>query len=273
MAWTIYPITFGLALLAGLFVAVFGSSFRKRALAGGPELGLRAALPGHDCGLCGSYDCKGFARLLVSGSGDPGRCLPGGGDTESRLRALLGEKRAKPQVAVLRCSGDDSSAARLFAYEGARDCLAATRIHGGPKACGEACLGLGSCVPLCPLEAIRVEKGLAIIDPELCTGCGLCVEACPPRVIHLLPRDRDWYIACNSTRPPAEKVAVCRSSCTACGECERHSDEWQFALQGNLAAFTGQAGLSDKGIAAAAAVCPTSVIRHAGAESRRRKSS
>jgi ferredoxin len=40
------------------------------------------------------------------------------------------------------------------------------------------CAACGTCVAVCPFDAIRI-KDRAVIDPEKCTKCGLCVKACP----------------------------------------------------------------------------------------------
>ena len=43
----------------------------------------------------------------------------------------------------------------------------------------EKCTGCGLCVEVCPVEAIRLEGGVAVVDPKACTGCGTCVDECP----------------------------------------------------------------------------------------------
>lgn len=54
------------------------------------------------------------------------------------------------------------------------------RMHDETQAeVGEGCTGCGSCVKACPNEAIKVEKGKAVIDYEICYGCCACVGACP----------------------------------------------------------------------------------------------
>jgi L-aspartate semialdehyde sulfurtransferase ferredoxin len=50
----------------------------------------------------------------------------------------------------------------------------------------EKCFSCGSCVALCPVEAISVEKDSSIkFDKEKCVGssCSVCVDACPARAI------------------------------------------------------------------------------------------
>jgi len=41
------------------------------------------------------------------------------------------------------------------------------------------------CVDACPVEAITIVDGLAVIDEDLCTECGLCVEECPTGALEL----------------------------------------------------------------------------------------
>jgi len=42
----------------------------------------------------------------------------------------------------------------------------------------EECTGCGDCVEVCPLEAISLNDGKAVID-DVCTECGLCLDECP----------------------------------------------------------------------------------------------
>ena len=39
------------------------------------------------------------------------------------------------------------------------------------------------CLKICPHDAIRIEKNLAVIDYSLCTSCGLCAAVCPKKLI------------------------------------------------------------------------------------------
>ncbi|RKZ33156.1 hypothetical protein DRQ27_00855 [bacterium] len=46
------------------------------------------------------------------------------------------------------------------------------------KVVAEKCIGCRICVLECPVGAISIVNGKAVIDPEKCTGCGICVKAC-----------------------------------------------------------------------------------------------
>ncbi len=50
----------------------------------------------------------------------------------------------------------------------------------------EKCFSCGSCVALCPVEAIRIDEDSTVVfDKEKCVGstCSICVDACPARAI------------------------------------------------------------------------------------------
>jgi len=47
-----------------------------------------------------------------------------------------------------------------------------------------------ACMDACPSEAIELENGVLIIDPNLCNGCGECAPACPYGAIHI--NELDW---------------------------------------------------------------------------------
>lgn len=47
----------------------------------------------------------------------------------------------------------------------------------------EKCTGCGDCVKICPVEAIKLKSGLAVIDNEECLDCGACLDECPTEAI------------------------------------------------------------------------------------------
>jgi ferredoxin len=40
------------------------------------------------------------------------------------------------------------------------------------------CTGCGDCVDVCPVEALSVENGKAVVNDE-CIDCAACVNTCP----------------------------------------------------------------------------------------------
>jgi len=49
------------------------------------------------------------------------------------------------------------------------------------------CTLCGTCLPVCPVEAISEGDPKYVIDPDTCTDCGACVEECPVQAIS--PKD------------------------------------------------------------------------------------
>ncbi len=55
-----------------------------------------------------------------------------------------------------------------------------------PEVDEKACSGCGTCVSICPFEAMsKDEGGVAQVDERLCKGCGLCAASCPERAIKM----------------------------------------------------------------------------------------
>jgi NAD-dependent dihydropyrimidine dehydrogenase PreA subunit len=46
------------------------------------------------------------------------------------------------------------------------------------------CKNCSACVAVCPVDALRIINGKAIIDPSKCIECGKCVETCPVNAIY-----------------------------------------------------------------------------------------
>lgn len=49
----------------------------------------------------------------------------------------------------------------------------------------ESCTGCGACINICPVAAIRLEDGIAVIDHAVCDLDGICIPACPVAAIQL----------------------------------------------------------------------------------------
>jgi NAD-dependent dihydropyrimidine dehydrogenase PreA subunit len=53
----------------------------------------------------------------------------------------------------------------------------------------ELCIGCGSCVDRCQMEAISLDTDVAGIDQKRCIGCGSCIVDCPEDAISLIPKE------------------------------------------------------------------------------------
>lgn len=261
MPWFALPTAFGICLAASFLALSMGTFGERRRGRDADVARILAALPGHDCGLCGFADCRRFARALASREVDHRLCAAAGEDPASPLARAMGAA-ALPRVAFVRCGGGED-AGRLFDYEGAPSCALANRFFAGGIKCAEACLGFGDCVSACPIRALRIEGAVALVDPERCNGCGLCAKSCPKGLITLVPRAARWQVACSSRKRPEMRAADCDHACTACGACLALSAEWQFTMEGGLARATGRPPANGESAAAWEAIarrCPTGAI-------------
>jgi formate dehydrogenase beta subunit len=154
---------------------------------------LSEALPGANCGACGFAGCSSAAKAIATGKASPDACLAGGPDTAIAVSKVLGVtvEIKEPDTARLGCWYNTEEAATRFRYDGVRDCRAALLLFGGSKVCEIGCMGEGTCVAVCPFDAIDMgTRGLPEINPALCTGCGTCVQTCPKRIITLTSQTR-----------------------------------------------------------------------------------
>jgi len=49
----------------------------------------------------------------------------------------------------------------------------------------EKCTGCGSCVDVCPVDALKLENDKAKVYEDTCIDCGTCVDECPVEAIEL----------------------------------------------------------------------------------------
>ena len=47
----------------------------------------------------------------------------------------------------------------------------------------EKCTGCEECIESCPLEALEIQEGKAVVDEDVCGDCGACVDVCPSEAI------------------------------------------------------------------------------------------
>jgi Fe-S-cluster-containing hydrogenase component 2 len=68
-----------------------------------------------------------------------------------------------------------------------------------PAVDDEACVGCGACADVCPMDAIAMVEGEAVVDEALCLGCGLCARACPTDSVTMEAREERVITPINTT--------------------------------------------------------------------------
>ena len=200
---------------------------------------IDGALPGLNCGSCGYAGCSGYAEALAAGEDeDLTKCKPGGSPSMEAIGKILGvevDANAVRMVACVHCHGGEGKAGRSFQYKGLKDCNAASILFNGEKSCKYGCLGLGSCISVCPVNAIEpTEDGLVRVNRDLCISCGKCVDICPNGVMRMIPEDADFIVACNSRDKGKATKANCSVGCIGCKICEKKFPEAGYKVEDNL---------------------------------------
>jgi len=255
----------GLGLLFGVGLAVASMilAVRKNELLARIE----EALPGLNCGACGYAGCTSYAEAIAESDAsspdavDLTLCKPGGQETAGALAEIMGVELAFTEeklVAQVHCRGNRYRAKVKFDYDGIRDCNALYSMYGGDKLCPYGCLGLGSCIRVCPVDAISYDaEGLVWVDKDRCITCGQCIDICPTGVMQYIPYDADYFVACNSHDKGGVVRKYCSVGCIACKMCEKKSPEGGYKVENFLSridfSFEGE---REEG----AKACPTKCI-------------
>ena len=198
---------------------------------------VEECLPGANCGACGYPGCSGYAAAVVKGEAKIGGCLAGGNACAQAIAKIMGteaENMVERRAQVL-CCGTHDQAERKYIYDGAPDCLSASKLGGGDKLCPYGCLGLGSCANVCKFDAITVENGVATIDREKCTGCGECTQVCPKHIIQLVPVDKVYRVECMSEDSGKLTRSYCNVGCIGCRICEKNCESDAIHVVGSKA--------------------------------------
>lgn len=251
----------GLGLLLGLVLS-FASKFfavqQDETVAN-----LREALPGVNCGSCGFAGCEEYAAKMASGEAATNLCTPGGAEVAKKCSEILGVGFAdvEQQVAQVHCCGTLETSQYVMEYMGLKTCAACNSFYQGRRSCSHGCLGFGDCTRVCQYDAIHVENGVAVVDPEKCTGCGMCARECPDHLIQIVPARAKVYVACTSTDKGAYTRKVCKNGCIGCMKCQKTCEYEAIKVEDNLARIDPQ---KCTGCGACIEVCPVGVIRRQG---------
>ena len=226
----------GVGLFIGVFLGFAGKAFavevdeREEAIAG--------VLPGNNCGGCGYAGCSGLAAAIVAGEAEIGACPVGGAPVAAKIGAIMGQEAGEKEreVAFVKCAGTCEKAQHEYEYFGIKDCGMVNMMQdGGPKGCDAGCLGYGSCVKVCPFDAIHVIDGIAVVDKEKCKACGKCIKACPKHLIELVPYSKKTFVQCNSHARGKALMDVCLVGCIGCKLCERSCEAGAITVTDFLA--------------------------------------
>ncbi|MCM8804456.1 MAG: RnfABCDGE type electron transport complex subunit B [Candidatus Omnitrophica bacterium] len=194
-------------------------------------------LPKANCGGCGLSGCNAFAENLMEGRITPEKCVLIGENEVSEICKLLGiEKKEKNKIVARVCCNGGINAKKKFEYSTIKSCSALNAIFDTNFECIYACLGLGDCVKVCPVNAMKMnDKNLPEIDEKRCIGCGKCAEVCPKNIIKLIPKEKEIYIACCSFDKGPIVTKICQSGCIACGKCVKVCPKGAIKIENNLA--------------------------------------
>lgn len=223
---------------------------------------LEEALPGYNCGACGFAGCASFAAAVFKGEIENlTLCTPGSSETALKLAEIMGvnvDVSGEKQVAQVHCRGGREEARESYIYSGIKDCNAAYSLFQGSKTCKYGCIGYGSCVRVCPVDAISYDNSeLVVVDKDICISCGKCVDICPTGVMKMIPYSADYIIACNSKDKGAFVRKACKVGCIGCKICEKKSPEGGFKVENFLASIDYDAAGDRK---EAASSCPAKCI-------------
>lgn len=225
---------------------------------------LESIMPGANCGACGFAGCTAYAEAVYSHKAQIGLCTPGGNAVAQKMGQIMGEEAQKVErmVAYVFCMAAPDKVGRDFKYDGMEDCNAASILFKGDKTCKEGCLGLGSCINVCPAGAIGRDSANRVhVDRSLCIGCGKCAEICPNHVIRMIPYSQKHAVSCNSHDKGASVRKYCDVGCIGCGICENKCKGSGFAVESFLASFSPAAVSDSEQTKAAVASCPRKVIK------------
>lgn len=192
-------------------------------------------LAGANCGACGHSGCAGFAKALSEGKAKLSDCGVTDKLHKEEIAGILGVEVEDevPTIAVVRCNGGDQSTDK-YRYYGNTDCSNQMLFMGGKKLCLAGCVGGGECQKACPVDAIKVNNGVAKVDKTLCISCGACINRCPKSIIERVPVTAKVYVACSSHCRGKEVTTACKNGCIGCGICAKSCPEGAITMVDNL---------------------------------------
>ncbi len=94
-----------------------------------------------------------------------------------------GSNETRPETSICNCCKDCCDTLNLW-REGAFPLVNSTYYLSVMDP--DLCTGCGTCVDLCPMDAIEInDEGVAQRDEAACFGCGICARFCPEEAVSL----------------------------------------------------------------------------------------
>ena len=216
-------------------------------------------LPGANCGGCGYAGCAALAQAIVENGESPAKCNLMTTEKAQIIASIMGTEAGEivRKTATIACNGTCDKCSDKCEIFGIDDCYTASQLGTGPKNCEYGCMGLGSCVKVCPENAISIQNGIAVVDKDKCIGCGKCEATCPKNLIHLVDDKRYAIIKCASRDKGVVVKNYCEAGCIACKICEKKCPKEAIVIENNLAVIDYDKCI---GCSICAKECPKGVI-------------
>ena len=225
-----------LGLIMGLFLGIAAIKFKVEV--NEKETRIAEVLPGNNCGGCGFPGCSGLAAAIAKGEAAVNACPVGGDAVGQKIAEIMGveAESGRRLTAFVHCQGDCEKTSNDYEYYGIEDCRMLQFVpNGGAKSCNYGCLGYGTCVKVCPFDAIHVVNGVAVVDREKCKACGKCIAVCPKNLISMEPYDAKALVACSSKDKGPVVMKACTSGCIGCGICKKNCPSEAISVESFLA--------------------------------------
>lgn len=226
----------GTGLVIGVFLELAGKKFAVEV--DEKEQAILDVLPGNNCGGCGFPGCSGLAAAIAAGEAEISACPVGGTPVAEQIGEIMGQSAGEQvrEVAFVKCGGTCDKAKQDYDYYGVEDCTMMNFMqNSGPKSCNYGCHGFGSCVKVCPFDAIHVIDGIAVVDKDACKACKKCIAACPRNLIELVPYDQKHLVVCSSKDKGKDVMAACSVGCIGCKMCEKVCEFDAVHIEDNIA--------------------------------------
>lgn len=220
-------------------------------------------LPGANCGGCGYAGCSALAEAIVINGARITKCNLITQEKAKQIADIMGTETGAiiSKKAYVTCSGSCDACKNKCEVFGIDDCYTASQLGTGPKSCEYGCMGLGSCVKVCPENAISIIDSIANINPDKCIGCGKCAGVCPKNIIQVISDSKTAIVRCISKDKGAVVKNYCSNGCIGCKMCEKKCPKQAITVNDNLAKINYDLCV---GCGICTTVCPKNVIEIVG---------